>query len=1684
MSTIITVYSHDAFKRFLLPAINDADYSILLAEELFNINKDIELKLEVRDNRWFFVPSEEYELEFLSEDGDCFGISLDEGDAAGKNEFRILLDGRHILSLIVRTSDQYFSVYDHYSIGRITAPIRIGRAAGNDICFGAEGKQFVSSSHGEIYSDGQGFIFRDNDSANGSFLNNRRVIGEERLRFGDCIDIFGLRIVFLGTEIAVNRAESGAVINENLLKKIRIEVPTLSKVNHKKLTTIFHRSPRRINKIEADKVKIEEPPQAKDEIKRRGVLSVIGSSLSMALPMLLGCAFMIYASQVSGMSRGIFMYVGLVTAVTSATLGAIRGLSSMRNATKEYEAYEKKRNEKYGAYLNNQSALIKEKYDKNTFALRDRYSSARECCTYDENKALLWCRNSTQKDFLTHRLGIGNLPFQVEIEIPDQKLTMNEDSLVLIPEDLKNTYATLKDVPVCVDLLEQKLVGVIGGRRMQGGISVVRNLIVQIAANNSYTDVKLVFIYDEKKNGIAREWDFVKWLPHVWNETKTFRYVANDKESASDVLYELNKVIRQRVENGSSSSSDRDKVPKPYYILVVAAPQFLEGELISKYVLSPEADYGLSTIYMAQRYEELPNQCEFIIENDENYSGIYNTTDDYEERKAIAFDEVSVDEAASFADKLASIEVQEIETGGDVPNAITFFEMYGVKKLEDLDVENRWKKNRTYETMKALVGQKAGGAPCYLDIHEKYHGPHGLVAGTTGSGKSETLQTYILSLAINFSPDDVSFFIIDYKGGGMANLFMDLPHMIGQISNLSGNQIQRALLSIQSEKDRREALFASYGVKDIRDYTKLYKNHEATVPLPHLIMVIDEFAEMKKEEPEFIQEIVSISRVGRSLGIHLIMATQKPAGSVSDDIWSNSRFKLCLRVQSRQDSADMLHKPDAAYLTQSGRCYLQVGNDELYELFQSGYSGATYYDDEADVSTDIAKMLDIDGTSSLEGNHARSQKQRDKKVAWISQLLTYIQDLVGEYSSSLADTTRNEKNQLAGTVIEILVAKGVDYPDTDNNRENMITLLEQIAEHGFNAEAIVTAESSFTNAKKKLPQQPERTQLEAVVSYLGYIAKKNHYEHDFSLFLPLLPTSLSLAELPKGSGYEAEDVFDGKKWKNHGNQPDIEISMGLYDDPENQRQEAFTINFRKTGNIVLLGAPTTGKSTFLQTMCYGLMERYSPSEVNFYICEFSARKFSVLENAPHIGGIIKDGDDNERIEKFFTLLMRIMKERKEIMGDIGFNQYIEAHGSGNIPAVFVIIDNFAALLSRTGETYIGTIQKLLKEGLSCGIYLVASATGIGNGEMPNRIAQDFGTPICLELNNSYDYSNYMRVSRVRLCPEAGVKGRAIGKVGERILEFQTALPIMAANENEMNKEASAKASEMKTVWEDGGNVRARQIPEIPADPSWSEFMKLEDSQKMLDTDRFLPLGYEARFAENFGIDLSSIYTYLITGGKKKGKTNALKVLSATAKEKNGDVIIVDFAGHLGAFAEGIGAKYIQSEKEWGECLSNLLKTEVVVRNRSKAELVKQNAEDKEIFEYMQKYKKIFIFIENLPDFVERMQRPTEEGVPANIMANMEMIIEKGALHNIFWFATINKEDLGTAPAINLFKLFVRDKKGIHFGGMINTTSVAGMNFDNHDRRSFTVNKAPGRAMLPMDNETAVSEVVLPIYKGR
>ena len=391
--------------------------------------------------------------------------------------------------------------------------------------------------------------------------------------------------------------------------------------------------------------------------------------------------------------------------------------------------------------------------------------------------------------------------------------------------------------------------------------------------------------------------------------------------------------------------------------------------------------------------------------------------------------------------------------------------MYNVGMVEQLNILNRWRMNDPTKSLSAPVGIDKSRELFKLDLHEKAHGPHGLIAGMTGSGKSEFIISYVLSMALNYHPYEVSFVLIDYKGGGLTGAFenketgIKLPHLAGTITNLDTVEMNRSLASIQSELRKRQRLFNEARDKldestiDIYKYQSLYRKGLVEKPISHLFIISDEFAELKDQRPEFMDQLISTARIGRSLGVHLILATQKPSGVVNDQIWSNSKFRICLRVQDKSDSMDMIKCPDAAELKTTGRFYLQVGYNELFAMGQAAWAGAQYYPTEkrkkkvdqtigiVDNVGGIIKQLDTKQNDLLtpsKGEEVTSiikyivEQARKEDVSidqlWLDRIpdVIYTDELKAKYNYKVQ---KNVINPIIG-----------EYDDPDNQAQNLLTL--------------------------------------------------------------------------------------------------------------------------------------------------------------------------------------------------------------------------------------------------------------------------------------------------------------------------------------------------------------------------------------------------------------------------------------------------------------------------------------------------------------------------------------------------------------------------------------------------------------------------------------------------------------------
>ena len=1655
MSMVLSIYSQTGFREVTLPERGQQTLEILIEKELFALDQDITLSLDFADGQWQLgAPN----AALIPMDGT--GRSVPSAAVTDGVHLQVETPQKSQITVIGFQQSNPFAVYRKYALAGLSQ-IKIGRGEGNDLCYQND---FVSGEHCTITFHGGRAVLHDT-SRNGTFLNFRRVSGDTPLRYGDSIRIMRLNLIFLGNLIAIDECDHLTV---SLPQMDREGIQALAAPAHAagSRTVLFHRSPRNLKPIVTEPFELEAPPNLSDQ-RQPPLAMTVGPALTMAIPMLLGSALSIWSSQ----TGGLYMYVGLVTAVASALIGAVWAMLNVRYAGKARKQEENRRFERYSEYLIQMRGKIEAAYQANTKALQERYPSASECCALNENSPLLWNRNDSHDDFLAVRLGTGDLPFQAPIQVPKERFTLVDDSLAEKPRLLRDNFSTLKNVPVTVDLLRQRLVGLAGGGSRKNAIAMAKAMIAQLATANSYTDVRLAIVYDAASDLDREAWNFALWLPHVWSGDRKIRYIATNQPERADVFHALAQELRSRCEEKESDA----RTLRPHYVLFVSDPTLLDGEGIARYLFDRESSLGLSTVLLAARPEELPNECDLIVEDSSQFQGIYRAGSGRETGTALQFDRVSDGELRTLAKALSRIEVAEADQNGEIPSALTFFDMFGVERPKQLNAAERWKKADTIASMRALVGFRSGNTPCYLDIHERYHGPHGLVAGTTGSGKSETLQTYILSLAVNFSPEDVGFFLIDYKGGGMANLFDHLPHMIGAISNLSGNQVKRAMVSIQAENRRRQRIFAEYGVNNINGYTALYKNGDTAEPIPHLFIIIDEFAELKREEPEFMKELISVAQVGRSLGVHLILSTQRPSGTVDENIWANSKFRLCLRVQDRQDSMDMLHRPEAAYLTQAGRCYLQVGNDEIFELFQSGWSGASYDEELGGGSLLIAQMLSATGKVDLAGNHAKLKRKEEIKRRWVMQLLDVLHQTEAETGRSAAgpefrfEELPDFRNRFYAHLRQL-------RPDFEDNQFNTARIadfcalyreLSGVEDPEQLAEQLIL---SASRAGKRLPEAKSKTQLEVTVDYLRSVAEEAGLGTVQKLWLPVLPAFLCLSDLDAFT----RAAFDGTAWKEPPSRFQLSAVVGLADDPENQAQMPVSLDFATGGHHMVIGTVSTGKSTLLQTVIYSLAACYTPDRLNIYCLDFSAKMLSVFSELKHVGGYLDESDlDTDHIDKFFTMIAHILDERKARFAGTGFEDYVN-HSGWSVPAILIVIDNYGSFHEKTGEAYESIMMRIAKEGNGYGVFLLVSAGGIGMAELPSRMAENFRTGLTLELPDVFAYADVLRVPRPPVLPESKVKGRGLLYYGERILEFQTALAARAESGPERNDLIKAAVEQMNAAY---SGPRARTIPCIPEKPQRADFTALPEYEEQIADPERMPVGYDFEYADLYSFDLTANYIYLITGTKQSGKSVLMENLMLNALDKGDEVILVELGDNRFArIAEERQLERVTDGQGVYDLLSRI-QGEMVRRASIKKACLDARQSDEEMFRAALANPRIDLFLGNLSALVEELYSP--ESPAFNAHALFETLCERGKGYNIFLYAEAADKDQANLMAYGCFESMCSYRSGIRFGGRFGDQQV--FSFENVSYLEQDRSMKCGLGMIPSENrEDRQIKVVVPM----
>ena len=438
----------------------------------------------------------------------------------------------------------------------------------------------------------------------------------------------------------------------------------------------------------------------------------------------------------------------------------------------------------------------------------------------------------------------------------DERRRLQSDLLVAVER-----CEQLTDVAVPLELPPGCVLGVHGD--LDAATSLARSIIVQLATTDGPADWQLVIVTER-----AEEWSWADWLAHSAPDSSIVVSVDEIAEVATD-----------------DTKTTLVVTDAPARLAVRTGPlrRFLDTRSAACIVVTPPG-------------ATVPAICTRVLELGANGLGHWRDGDVLGE-SCIHLAGISRSTAEMAARHLAALIDPEDLAGGSTgaPRDVRLGDMCSA---DPADIARRWMRSGPDPALAATIGRSADGT---VEIDLVRDGPHGLVAGTTGAGKSELLRTLVVALAAAVSPEHLSFVLVDFKGGATFDTCTRLPHTVGVVTDLDEGLAERVLVSLDAEIRRRERLLRAVRADDLTVYRR-----NATETLPRLVVVVDEFAALAKELPEFLSSLVAIAQRGRSLGVHLLLATQRPTGVVTDDIRANTNLRLALRLHDRSDGLDVV----------------------------------------------------------------------------------------------------------------------------------------------------------------------------------------------------------------------------------------------------------------------------------------------------------------------------------------------------------------------------------------------------------------------------------------------------------------------------------------------------------------------------------------------------------------------------------------------------------------------------------------------------------------------------------------------------------------------------------------------------------------------------------------------------------
>lgn len=1017
----------------------------------------------------------------------------------------------------------------------------------------------------------------------------------------------------------------------------------------------------------------------------------------------------------------------------------------------------------------------------------------------------MWERRVSDPDFCQVRIGLGTLPLGRRLVPPTLETISRLDPVAVTAlHRFLRTHSTVPDVPITLALRDVAAVSV--GGDMTYARALLRATICQLAVMHS---PRLVLVAAAVSDHNRRHWDWLKWLPH-----NRHPYIDDDVGPAR-LVYESVAAAMEALADVTTDRLSAD-APTPYVMVVVDVD---DTERVNS-----AAGKAITTLTIDDT--ALVGTLRLRVSGSEVVVG--TSVDD---EIAARPDVMSYTAALACAQRLAGYRA----SAKDTSKPTDWSDLIGIGDVTFFVPEQRWTGRTPNDRLRVPIGITVAGAPVELDIKEAAEngmGPHGLCIGATGSGKSEFLRTVALGMMACHSPEDLNLVLIDFKGGATFAGLEPAPHVAAVITNLSDKAalVRRMRDALTGEMNRRqEVLRAAGNVDGIAAYRRARHGGAQLSPLPTLFIIVDEFSELLSQHPDFADVFVAIGRLGRSLGVHLLLASQRLEEGRLRGLESHLSYRVCLKTLSNNESRTVLGTSDAYELPSvPGAAYLRVGTAELIR-FQSAYVSGPC---RADTQRAADELISL---------------EREEKLA----------------------PARLFATQPIGPV--------------------------SVAGH---------TETDAIN---------RRTVLQAVVERLSGCGPRAH-----EVWLPPLGAAPGLSTLLAGG--EALSP--------------LTVPIGVVDRPFEQCRTPLVVDLSgAAGNVAIVGAPQSGKSTTLRTLVTALAVTHDPSAAQFYCLDFGGGMLASLREWPSVGSVAGRADP-QLTRRMIDWLSSLIRSREMLFRDheiesiAHYRQLKESRDPrcDRFGDVFLVIDGWPSL-TREFETVEASVAALAADGLSYGVHVVLSASRWA--EIRPALRDQIGTRIELRLGDPADSELDRR--RAHEVPE-GKAGRGLSHDG---LHMVIALPTLDG------EDSNADSCWRRDSW------IAPPIPLLPAQVDHCEVIERAGAPELRPL-----IGLEESELCPVVIDFAQHLHLLILGDNESGKTATLRVicreLVRTSTATQCQLFVVDVrrsllgvvqseSGHLGGYlasADAVGEVVLRLVEELRRRMPPWDATPLQLRERS------------------------------------------------------------------------------------------------------------------------------------------------------